>query len=108
MEIRKLSLMPVNSSKCQCCAVDHKPEQPHNAQSLYYGFWHQEKYGRSPTWADAMAHCPEGIKKGFTEYLEKLGVDINSTNLVGDLKCRGDIEFRLNPQKVVEKLNSLI
>lgn len=108
MEIRKLSLMPVNSSKCQCCAVDHKPEQPHNAQSLYYGFWHQEKYGRSPTWADAMAHCPEGIKKGFTEYLEKLGVDINSTNLVGDLKCRDDIELRLNPQNVVKKLNSLI
>jgi hypothetical protein len=47
-------------------------------------------------------------KDKFKKYLFKLGVDINSTNLTGDLKYSGDVEFRLNPQKVVKKLNSLI
>ncbi len=105
MEIKKLSLLPAHPSKCQCCAVEHKPDQPHNPQSLYYAFWFNNQHGRSPTWADAMAHCPDDIKAKWTNDLQKIGVDIHSTNLTGDIKSNADLESRLNPQKAIQKLN---
>lgn len=108
MEINNLSLVSPHPSKCQYCAVEHKPDQPHNAQSMHYAFWFQKKYGRSPTWADAMDHCSQETKAKFAKYLLKLRVDINSKNLTGDLKSKEEVEFRLNPKKTIEKLNNLI
>jgi hypothetical protein len=75
---------------------------------MHYAFWFQKNYGRSPTWADAMNHCTQETKVKFAKYLSKLGVDINSKNLTGDLKCKREVEFRLNPKKTIEKLNNLI
>lgn len=100
-----MKLMPPHPSKCQYCAVEHDPKNPHDAQSLYYQFWFNNQYGRSPTWKDAMSHCTEEVKTAFTKKLNYIGVDVNSTNLTGDIKCKEDLELKLNKQKVINKLN---
>lgn len=72
-EVRKLTLLPPNPAVCQVCAADHQPEVLHNRQSLYYQtvfFW---AVGRSPTWADAMAHCNAADKAEYEARLKQLG-----------------------------------
>lgn len=59
---------------CEMCAVNHPPELPHNRDSLCYQYKFYDQYGRWPTWADAMAHCPEDIKRYWTDELAKRGV----------------------------------
>lgn len=88
-------LLPPKEGLCQFCAVVHAPDQPHNPQSLYYQVWFKGCYGREATWADAMAHCSDEIKQCWIEHLTKLGIDINSTNLVGDNKTTKEVEERL-------------
>lgn len=61
---------------CPECAVKHAPEQPHNQQSLTYQYKFYDLHGRWPTWADAMAHCPEDIKEFWTLALKKHGIDV--------------------------------
>ncbi len=61
---------------CPECAVRHDPEQPHNRDSLAYQYHFYDKHGRWPTWSDAMAHCPDNIKKVWTEALKERGVEI--------------------------------
>ena len=56
-----MMLLPPSPGKCQCCAVEHKKHEPHNQQSVYWQFWFNMKFGRSPTWADAIAHSPEPL-----------------------------------------------
>jgi hypothetical protein len=63
-------VLPPSPDKCQVCAVKHEPEQPHNAQSLYYQMTFSGMVGRSPTWADALAHCSDDVKRHWkTELL---------------------------------------
>ncbi len=69
-------LLPPRSDLCQECATKHEPEMPHNQQSLYYQMAFKIKHGRSPTWADAMAHCSDEMKAVWTEELRKLGVEV--------------------------------
>lgn len=66
----------VPEGTCQECAVKHDPEQPHNRDSLAYQYKFYDQHGRWPTWADAMAHCPEEIKKHWTQALRERGVKI--------------------------------
>ncbi len=61
---------------CPECAVEHAPEQPHNRDSLAYQYKFHDQHGRWPTWADAMAHCPEEVKKIWTQELKKRGVEV--------------------------------
>lgn len=61
---------------CSECAVEHEPEQPHNRQSLTYQYKFYAEHGRWPTWADAMAHCPEHIKQYWITELGKRGVTV--------------------------------
>ena len=68
-----LCILPPKSDVCQECAVDHKPDQPHDQKSLYYQYYFRAKHGRSPTWEDAMKHCSEGTKKLWREELIKAG-----------------------------------
>jgi hypothetical protein len=57
MQVQKpMVMLPPAPHLCQICAVDHADERPHNAQSFYYKYWFSLNNGRSPTWADAMAH----------------------------------------------------
>lgn len=92
---QKLELLSPAKDCCQECAVKHDPKQPHNAQSLYYAFKFNLSNGRSPTWADAMAHCSEEVKAHWIRYLEALEIDINSPNKTGDIKTELELQERL-------------
>jgi len=68
-----LQFLPPKLGLCQICATDHKPENPHNKDSLYYQMTFRNEHGRSPTWEDAMSHCSEKVKSLWCEELKKLG-----------------------------------
>lgn len=68
-----MMLMPPAPDHCQQCAATHSPDQPHNQQSLYWQFWFNNTYGRSPTWADAMEHCTPICREYWTTELHRLG-----------------------------------
>lgn len=69
-------LLPAKAGTCEMCATTHDPEQPHNAQSLFYGMRFQLEHGRGPTWVDAMAHCDDHVRKIWTDALTNAGVDV--------------------------------
>lgn len=71
-------IMPPAPDVCQECAVKHDPRMPHNRDSLYYQYAFYAKEGRWPTWADAMAHCPDEVKEVWIDELTKRGVDVGS------------------------------
>lgn len=52
-----MTLLPPKEGTCAACAVEHRDDQPHNQQSLYYQYRFYGLRGRWPTWADAIAHC---------------------------------------------------
>jgi hypothetical protein len=64
---------PPAPDKCQVCAVKHDPDQPHNAQSLYYNMTFSGMVGRAPTWADALAHCDGATKQAWEAELRRRG-----------------------------------
>lgn len=66
------NMLPPPKDKCQICAVAHPPEQPHNAQSLYYQMAFNGIVGRGPTWADAVAHCADDVKEHWERELRRL------------------------------------
>lgn len=66
------TIVPPPKDACQFCAARHAPDQPHNAQSLYYQMAFNGIVGRSPTWADAIAHCDEPMRQGWEAHLRKL------------------------------------
>lgn len=72
IERKSLGLLPPAPGLCPYCAVDHEPSEAHNQQSLYWQLWFQEKHGRSPTWADAIAHCDEEKQSLWRKYLSDL------------------------------------
>jgi len=71
----KLQLLSPAPDRCPHCAVQHPPEDPHDATSLFYGVWFKQQHGRSPTWADAIDHCDERTKALWTEGLANAGID---------------------------------
>lgn len=68
-----MMMLPPAPGKCPECAADHAPEQPHNAQSLFYQMKFHGEHGRWPTWTDALAHCAEPVRKAWAEELRKRG-----------------------------------
>ncbi|WP_417625147.1 hypothetical protein [Paremcibacter congregatus] len=68
-----MQLLPAKEGTCPACAVDHKPESPHNQQSLYYQQRFYFERGRWPTWADAVAHCDDETRGLWKSALEKRG-----------------------------------
>src|SRR4051812_8930831 len=68
-------LMPPHKDACQICGHNpaHDPDEPHNAQSLYYQYSFYGEHGRWPTWADAIAHCPEPLKVAWEAELRQRG-----------------------------------
>lgn len=65
-EIKICALTP---GRCKVCATAHRPEEPHDRDSLYYQNRFYKKYKRFPTWEDAMSHCTEERKAAFREEL---------------------------------------
>lgn len=68
-----MMLLPPVEGVCPICAVDHPPEHPHNAQSVYYQYRFFGVRGRWPTWADAAAHCPPEIRLHWETELRLMG-----------------------------------
>jgi len=66
-------MLPSKAGTCQVCAALHNSTQPHNAQSLPYQIWFQSTYGRSVTWADAVAHCSAEVSSTWKNELLKIG-----------------------------------
>ena len=64
-----MRMLPPKPGVCPECAVGHRPDQPHNPESLYYQMRFRQKHGRFPTWADAMAHCDAHVKKMWIDAL---------------------------------------
>lgn len=95
----EFNLLPPAPGKCRLCAIAHKEEAPHDATSFYYRFLFKNTYGRDPTWADAMNHCDEATKEAWCKYLAKLGIDVNSTNVFGNIKSQEDVDQALREDK---------
>lgn len=64
---------PDDESVCPICARDHEPDQPHDAQSLYYMYRFYSSRGRWPTWADAIAHCSAEVQEHWKSTLQDHG-----------------------------------
>lgn len=71
---KTFTLAPAAPDVCQECATKHDPDQPHNADSLYYKYRFYELYGLWPSWADALAHCPPEIRQAWCVELQKHGI----------------------------------
>lgn len=69
-------ILPPHPDLCQTCATKHSIEHAHNAESMYYQMIFKKKYGRWPTWKDAIAHCSPEIKNYWIKNLREKGVQI--------------------------------
>jgi hypothetical protein len=70
--LHPFQLLHCEPNVCQECGVDHKPELPHNQQSLYYQYRFYGQHGRWPTWDDAMAHCTEDMRQKWSTALAEV------------------------------------
>lgn len=77
----KMFMMPAKKGTCEECAVDHKPNEPHDAQSLFYQYRFYNEHGRWPNWKDAYAHCDEETKSIWKLRLEEAGVEVDAGNV---------------------------
>lgn len=59
----RVLFLPPEPGTCPICAVNHPADQPHFRDSLYYQMKFRSRFGREPTWADAMAHCAPGVQR---------------------------------------------
>ena len=79
------TLLPAPPGKCQECAVDHDPKQPHDAQSMFYQYKFRSVSGRWPTWKDAIAHCEPEVRELWETELRGLGHWTEPTSEVPDV-----------------------
>lgn len=84
--LEDVKILPPKPGVCQICAVKHKPDQPHNRDSLYYQMKFHQKHGRFPTWWDAMAHCEKYIQKIWIDALAERGVIVELPEEAADGK----------------------
>ena len=69
----EMTLLPCAKDVCQECAVDHSPEEAHNAESLYYQYKFYGDHGRWPTWHDAISHCDAERQAMWKKELTRIG-----------------------------------
>lgn len=73
----KMILLPPAAHLCQECAVDHLPDQPHNAQSMFYRTkFAMENNKKSPTWLDAISHCSKEVREFWMNELKAKDIDV--------------------------------
>lgn len=70
---RWFALIPCSPDVCSDCGVDHAPDAPHDATSMYYQFLFLCMHGRCPTWADALAHCDPTTRRLWETELRRVG-----------------------------------
>ena len=71
---KTFGMLRPQENKCQCCAVQHGIDQPHDKTSLFYQMYFNARNGRWPTWDDAMAHCSDDIKAQWRDQLALRGL----------------------------------
>ena len=64
---------------CNQCGVFHSPLSPHYKDSPKYQKYFHDKYGRYPSWLDAMDHCTQEIKSLWVEELRKRDIDVEGS-----------------------------
>jgi hypothetical protein len=69
IQAASMKLLPPPEGHCRICAVKHRPDEAHNAQSLFYQMRFRMRYGRDCTWADAIAHLDERAQRFWIEHL---------------------------------------
>jgi hypothetical protein len=72
------ALMP-ETNACPRCGSVHELSQPHNAVAPRYLEWFAKSpghHGRTPTWADAMAHCSPGVQAEWRALLKQCGIPV--------------------------------
>lgn len=69
-------ILPPPPTACQVCGRNpaHAPDQPHDAQQLYYQYAFYAEHGRWPTWRDAVAHCSDEVRALWEQHLRAWGV----------------------------------
>lgn len=82
-------LLPAAPGKCQTCAVDHPPEMPHNAQSMFYQYAFFNEHGRWPNWKDAMQHCTPEVRERWGVSLKEMGVDFEAGEITPKSRMKG-------------------
>lgn len=75
--LKPWSLVPAPKDKCQECATEHDPGEPHNKPSMFYQYQFYNQHGRWPTWRDAMSHCTEEVQRLWTQELLSIGQKID-------------------------------
>lgn len=76
VEYKTLTPLPPAPGKCAECATEHEEGEPHNRWSLCYQVRFLQTHGRSPDWADAMAHCTPEVQQRWIEALTVVGVSV--------------------------------
>lgn len=74
----KMMMLPAKEGTCEQCATKHEPEQPHNAQAMFYQYYFYNETGKWPNWTDAMAHCSDKVKEFWISHLKQAGVDVEA------------------------------
>ena len=74
----QLSILPPRPGVCPVCATPHDPALMHNRDSLYYQMRFRQKHGRTPTWADAAAHCTPEVKAQYAPEFARLGISFDA------------------------------
>jgi hypothetical protein len=68
-----MMLLPARPGTCPVCAVDHPPDFPHDATSIFYATRFLALRGRDLTWADAAAHCSPRMRAYWKQALTEQG-----------------------------------
>ncbi len=74
VEAAPMQLLPGAPGTCPMCAVAHRPEDPHDAQSLFYRMRFYQTHGRWPRWSDALMHCGERTTWNWVGELRRRGL----------------------------------
>lgn len=96
MNQSNLYVLPPSSGKCPICAVKHDENLPHDATSFFYRTLFCAQWNRSPTWSDAMMHCSPEVQAAYRDYLNRMGIDVDSPDVRGGIKTQEDLDSRLN------------
>ena len=64
---------------CPMCGRVHEDDWPHDRDSLCYQYKFYDEHGRWPSWADAMAHCPEAVKTYWKAQLSARGIPLEES-----------------------------
>ena len=80
-DLDAIRMTPPLRGACPVCAYKHNPSDPHFPKSAYYMLKFSQKYGRLPTWQDAMKHCAPEKKAVWIAELKRLGVNIEEDTM---------------------------